>query len=224
MTDHTSAIGPKGGTSVDDGADATKRATAPVQRERATGRGPVLLVHPEYGPVEGLVGFGIFYLLVDRLTPALVSALSGPLPDLAPDTIRLGTAGLCWLVFGLTLLSIALTQLADNPRKFADSAARERFLDDHRPTESGLRLHLVLMVFGGATAVLAWDTAVAVLESMFPIVVAAGGPLPAVLSLGNAAILVAFFLGFAAYARGLDRLVVGGMREFLYRTYSGDWE
>ena len=59
--------------------------------------GPVGLLNPEFGPIEALVGFGVFAVLVDRLTPAAVAGLADRFPDLiAPFTTA--TAVLLWLV------------------------------------------------------------------------------------------------------------------------------
>ena len=185
--------------------------------------GPVGLLNPEFGPIEALVGFGVFAMLVDRLTPAAVAGLADRFPDLiAPLTT--GTAVLLWLVGGVTVLSIALDLLRTNPRTFTDPEARAAFLDAQRPSTADVRRNLVVMVLGAATALLAWETVVGVFEAMIPVVIEPGGQLPASLSLGNVAIFVVFFLAVAAYARALDRLVVGGAREFLYRHYTGDWE
>jgi len=185
--------------------------------------GPVGLLNPEFGPIEALVGFGVFAVLVDRLTPAAVAGLADRFPDLiAPFTT--GTAVLLWLVGGVTVLHVALDLFRPNPRTFTDPEARDAFLDAQRPSAADVRRNLVVMVLGAATALLAWETVVAVFEAMIPVVIEPGGQLPASLSLGNVAILVVFFLAVAAYARALDRLVVGGAREFLYRHYTDDWE
>ena len=124
----------------------------------------------------------------------------------------------------MTVLHVALDLFRPNPRTFTDPEARDAFLDAQRPSAADVRRNLVVMVLGAATALLAWETVVAVFEAMIPVVIEPGGQLPASLSLGNVAILVVFFLAVAAYARALDRLVVGGAREFLYRHYTDDWE
>ena len=183
----------------------------------------VRLLYPEYGPVEALVGFGVFFLIVEWMTPALVDTLAGPFPDLVPEPLTTVTAVLLWVVLGVTVLSIVLTLLTPNPREFGDRSERDAFLDANRPSDREYRFNLVLMVLGGATAVLAWPTFIEVLRETFPMVVELGGPVPTVWTLGNVAIFVVFVLGVAAYTRGLDRLVIGGMREFLYRYHADDW-
>lgn len=202
----------------DDGWTA-KRSSPDEQmtREGVAGeRRPFPLLYPEYGPVDSVVGFGLFYLLVDAVTPTLVEALAGPFPDLASGTVTTGTALALWAVFGLTVLTVVLTQAKPNPRRFDTRAERDAFLDANRPTEWDYRLNLALLVLGGSTAALAWGTAVDVLRGMLPVVVDLGGAVP---SVGNVAVFVVFFVGFAAYSRGLDRLVVGGLRELLYRYH-----
>lgn len=206
-------------------AESTPRETAddgPTEEYR--GRGPYRLLYPAYGPVESLVGFGLFYLLVDRLTPVVADALAGPVPALVPEPFATLVALLLWLVFGLTVGTTVLAQVRANPPTFGSANERDAFLDANRPSERDYRFNLALLVLGGSTAVLAWPTMLEVLRGLLPVVVTLDGTVPAVLTVGNVAVLVVFFLGFAAYARGLDRLVVGGMREFLYRTSADDWE
>jgi hypothetical protein len=202
--------------------DADQSTATPEQT--ATDSRPVRLLYPEYGPVEALVGFGVFALIVEWLTPALVAALAGPVPDLVPEPLTTVTAVLLWVALGATVAAIVLPLLDANPRTFDDRRERDAFLDENRPSDRDYRVNLALMVLGGATAVLAWPTFVAVLRETVPVVVALGGPVPTAWTPGNVAIFAVFVLGVAAYSRGLDRLLVGGMREFLYRYHADDWE
>ena len=182
------------------------------------------LLYPEYGPIDSIVGFAIFYLLVDALTPTFVDALALVLPDVATSTLTTGTALALWLVAGITALTVVLPQVAANPRRFDSRDERDAFLDANRPSEMQYKVNLTLLVLGGATAFLAWRTVLDVFRGMLPVVVELGGEIPPVLTAGNVAIFVVFVVGVAAYARGLDRLVIGGVREFLYRTMLDDWE
>ena len=208
-------------TSVDSTAgDSLGRSRGATETEE-TG-GPVGLLYPAYGLVEALVGFGVFGMLVDQITPAAVAALTDTYPGLV-GPVTTGAAVLLWLVAGAMAMAEAIEQARANPRTFPTAAERTAFLDANRPSEAHYRLNLVVMVLGGSMAVLAWNTVVDVLASAVPVVIDAGGTLPASLTLGNVAVFVVFVVAVAAYARALDRLVVGGAREFLYRTHTNDW-
>ena len=180
----------------------------------------VQLLYPKYGPVEALVGLGVFYLIVDQLTPVLVDALAGPLPTLVPDPFTTLAALALWGVAVLTLGTQAYAQLRANPVTFDSRAERDAFLDCERPTNGEYRFNPVLMVLGAATALLAWDGATGFLQDVIPVVIELEGDMPAAMTIENALVFAAFFVGLAAYTRGLDRLVIGGMRELLYRLYA----
>ena len=202
--------------------DASESMLSGHGTDRSRSPGRIRFVYPEYGPVETLLGIGLFYLLVDRLTPVIVEGLASPFPSLGADTVRTSLAVAIWVIAGLSLLGLVLTQVKANPRRFENAEGLNRFLAVRRPTDRHYRFHLALTIFGGTTAMLAWERTLAVLAAILPMVVAPSGELPATITVGNAAVLVVFFLGFAASARGLDRLVIGGVREFLYRAYRRD--
>lgn len=180
--------------------------------------GPLRVFYPAYGPIDSVLGFGLFYLLVDLATPLLAEALAGLL-GVESAAVETFAAVLLWAVFAATAFGAVLTQTADNPRTFDDRTEREAFLAANRPRPWEYRLHVALATLGGAVAALAWETFVVVFEALLPAVVELDGTVPAVLTPGNVAAFVVFFLGFAAFSRGLDRLVIGTLRESLYRRY-----
>ncbi|ACV10311.1 hypothetical protein Huta_0122 [Halorhabdus utahensis DSM 12940] len=187
-------------------------------------RHPVQLLYPQYGPVEALVGVGVFYVIVDRMTPVLVEALEGAVPTLVPDPFTTLVAMFLWAIALLTLGSQVYAQLRPNPLTFESRADREAYLDRKRPTDSEYTINLVLLILGATIALLAWNGAIGFLEDVIPVVVELDGEMPAAMTIENALVFAAFFVGLAAYTRGLDRLVIGGMRESLYRLYTGAWE
>jgi len=187
-------------------------------------RHPVQLLYPQYGPVEALVGVGVFYAIVDRMTPVLVEALEGVLPTLVPDPFTTLLAMFLWAIALLTLGSQVYAQLRPNPLTFESRADRQAYLDRKRPTDGEYTFNLVLLTLGAIIALLAWNGAIGFLEDVIPVVVELDGEVPAAMTVENAFVLAAFFVGLAAYTRGLDRLVIGGMRELLYRLYTGIWE
>jgi hypothetical protein len=187
-------------------------------------RGPFYLLYPEYGAIDSLVGFAMFYLVLDTLSPTLVDALATVLPSVAPDAIGTGLALLLWLVAGVTALAIVVPQVQANPHRFETRRERDAFLDANRPSATQYQFWLALLALGGAVSVLAWQTFIDVLGALLPFVIELDGALPSTLSPANLAVFVLFVVGFAAYSRGLDRLVVGVLRDLLYRSTVDEWE
>lgn len=175
---------------------------------------------PAYGPVEAAVGYVLFFLVVDRATPVLVDELAAPFPDAVPEPFTTYAAVVLWLVLVVLLLATVRGQLAANPRTFADADEREAFLDEQRRNRWRFRIDAALVVVGGAATVLTWDVFVAVLVALLSVVVVElDGATPALPGAEEFAVSVVFLVGVAALARGLDRLLVGGVRELLYRRY-----
>lgn len=185
-------------------------------------RRPAPLHYPAYGAVAALVGFAVFYLVVDALMPTLSATVAEVLPGIVPDPFTTLVALLLWGLLGLAVIGIILEQTKDNPREFETTMARDAFLDKHRPTRSAYALSLVLLVAGGVTAAIAWPTFIDVLEAMVPVVTSPGDGLPDAVTLERSVVFVGFLLGFAAFSWSLDRLVIGRLREFLYRRHT-DW-
>ena len=47
---------------------------------------------PAYGPIEAGLDYLLFYVLVDRVTPAVVTVFSDTVLDLSPSFVRFGLA------------------------------------------------------------------------------------------------------------------------------------
>ena len=218
LTDH----GPDG-ASAESGPDArgtdrsAERDSPTRTSSRTESRGPVRLFYPAPGLVEAALGYGLLYLIVDAVTPVLVDELAGTAPDLVPEPFTTLMAFVLWVALGATVLGVVLAQVRDNPREFATPAEREEFLASNRPTASDYLFAGALAVLGSALAALAWDAFLPALEDVLVVIVEADGTVPPSLNVGDAAVFVAFFVGFAAFARGVDRLAAGGVRELLYR-------
>ena len=59
---------------------------------------------PAYGPIEAILGYGLFYFLVERVTPAIVTVFSETVLDLAPSFIRFGLAVTLWFILIVTVI------------------------------------------------------------------------------------------------------------------------
>lgn len=181
-------------------------------------RGPFSLLYPEYGALDSLVGFAMFSLILETISPTLVDALATALPSVAPDAIGTGLALLLWLVAFVTALAIVVPQVRANPRRFETRRERDAFLDAKRPSTTQYTVWLAFLALGGTVSYLAWQTFIDVLSAMLPFVIELDGTLPSTVSLANVTVFVLFLVGFAAYSRGLDRLVIGVLRDLLYRS------
>jgi hypothetical protein len=76
-----------------------------------------------------------------------------------------------------------------------------------------------MVVIGGFIAYLAWETFLVTLENLVVVVVDLDTTLLTTLAPVDIAVFVVFTVAFAAVSRGIDRLVMGGVREALFRTF-----
>ena len=67
---------------------------------------------PAYGPVEGVLGVALFYVLVDRASPMVVSVTAELLPGVPASAIRTSLAASIWVVGAVTVVDQLRRQLA----------------------------------------------------------------------------------------------------------------
>ncbi|WP_458189107.1 hypothetical protein [Haladaptatus sp. NG-WS-4] len=177
-------------------------------RSRTDSRGgrPV----PAYGPVDAVLGFVLFYVVVDRATPTIVDVSTNVLPDLSPSLVGLGLAALLWFVFTMTVLDQVRRQFAAFGVGTHDAVGDTR---GHTTlTETQALAYLVLVLVGSVVAVWTFDsameTAVSMIRTVSTLDVAAFVPVDVV-------VMVVFFVSFGVTTRALDRLVIGGIRAML---------
>ena len=163
---------------------------------------------PPYGPVDALLGYALFYVVVDRVTPTAVAAAADALPDVAPSAVRFAFASLLWFVLVLTVVDQLRRQLAalgvgSHGEVDPDPATRG---PPPEPVALGSLLGLVL---GGSVAWLTFEAGLATVASFIDSVVRldVDG-----LLVVDAALLVVFFVAYGVATWSLDRLVVGAVR------------
>jgi hypothetical protein len=177
-------------------------------KERADPRRSPL---PAYGPVDAVLGYVVFYVFVDRATPAIVDALATALPDVAASLFRAGLAAVLWFVLAATLLDQLRRQLA---ALGVGSRADVRRAERPRAAPTGLQLagYLVVFLLGGVVAVWTFEPAVRAGISLIWIV----GTLDVTRFVFlEFVLMVVFFVAFASATRALDRLIIGGIRSVL---------
>lgn len=163
---------------------------------------------PAYGPVDAVLGFGLFYLVVRSVTPTVVDAVTGVL-SVSPSAVRFGLAAALWFVLAVTMVDQVTRQLAALGLFDHRSVGRGR--SPAIPSESQALGYLVLVVLGGVVAGWTFGPALDALAGLIDVLVPLDGPVP----VGDALVVVVFFVAFGAAAWAADRLVVGGTRILL---------
>ena len=161
---------------------------------------------PAYGPIEAVLGYVLFYVLVDRVTPAVVDAFVAVL-DVSASFVGFGLAAVLWFVFVLTVVDETRRQLAALGRVAGQPRARVW----SRVTPASLRTagYLVGLIVGAGVAAATFERALATILSLIPVVatVDAAGVDPA-----GIVVLIVFFVAYSVATHSLDRLVIGAVR------------
>lgn len=157
---------------------------------------------PAYGPIEAGLGYLLFYVLVDRVTPAVVTVFSGTVLDPSPSFVRFGLATVLWFVLVVTAIDQLRGQLAALGVGTHDGS---RLRVWSRVVPSSLRTtgDLLALIAGTAVAAITFDRAVEALLSLIPVVA---------FDLVELFVLVVFVISYSLAAHSLDRLVIGGIK------------
>lgn len=182
--------------------------------------GRLAVYSPEFGSVEAAVWLVFLGVVVWRASVALVETVRVVAPDVPAVPVR----ALPWLLLAVVVLGVAARELrrhrADNPHEFLAREVRSAFLAQRRP---GLRQFLrstALTVTGAAAVYRARDGFFTALDGFLFLAkrFLERGTLVE-FSPVNLALGVAFLVGVGLLARGLDRLLVGLVREAQFRRY-----
>lgn len=162
---------------------------------------------PAYGPLEAAFGYVLFYVLVDRVTPAVVETFIAVL-DASPSAVGFGLAALLWFVLVVSAGSELWRQLAALGVVGAGDPPA-RLWSRVNPPALRTAGYLVALVGGAGVAAVTFERAVGTLLSLIPVVASAtGGGVDAV----GVVVLVVFFAAYGTATHSLDRLVVGTVR------------
>jgi hypothetical protein len=163
---------------------------------------------PAYGPIEAGLGYVLFYVLVDRATPAIVTVFSETVLDLSPSFVRFGIAALLWFILVVTAIDQIRRQLAALGIVTYDEYQLRVW---SRVTPPSLRTagYLMALVAGSAVAVITFDRAV---EALLSLILAVATVNVVAFNLPEIFVMIVFFLSYSVAAHSLDRLVVGGIR------------
>jgi len=196
-------------TAAEEGSDVSTPGGTRSERRRFA------IYYPEYGILEAIVGYALFYTVVDFATPILVASLAADFPEYVPGAVQTWAAAALWIILGLTILGQLQAQASANPRVFGTREELIHFLRDERPTGWKYRLNVTLALVGGVVVWGLWSAFWNALEELL----LAMPDLDAVTVLAPETIgtIAVFAVAFAALGRGIDRLVTGVAREALYR-------
>jgi hypothetical protein len=117
--------------------------------QTTAGRRPHL---PAYGPIDGVLGFAVFYVFVERATPTVVDVFTAAVPGVAASTVGFGLAALLWFVLAVTLLDQLQRQLAAVGVGTRSAVARADS-EAGTPGETRLLVYLSGVTVGGVVAV-----------------------------------------------------------------------
>jgi len=163
---------------------------------------------PAYGPIEAALGYVLFYILIDSVTPAVITVFSDTVLDLSPSFVRFGLATALWFMLVVIVIDQTRRQLAALGIVTYDDFQLRLW---SRVTPSSLRTvgYLVALVAGTAIAVITFDRAVDALLTLIPVVAAVD---VVAFDLVELFVMVVFFVAYSVAAHSLDRLVIGGIR------------
>ncbi|SEP03706.1 hypothetical protein SAMN04487948_111109 [Halogranum amylolyticum] len=163
---------------------------------------------PAYGPIEAALGYVLFYVLIDRVTPAIVTVFSDTVLDLSPSFVRFGLATALWFMLVVVVVDQTRRQLAALGVVTYDDLQLRLW---SRVTASSLRTagYLLALVAGTAIAVISFDRAVEALLTLIPVVATVD---VVAVDLTEVFVMVVFFVAYSVAAHSLDRLVIGGIR------------
>lgn len=197
-----------------DMAGMERRRTA-AERDESPGVHPdqfgrVTYFVPAYGPIEGLMGFGLFYVLVDIGTPVAMEAFARTRIGIDPSVI--GTAGAIalWVILGLTVFGQAAEQVRGNPRRFSDREAAGTYLSAMAPSGARLRTWAVLFVVGAAITGFGLQVFLESFEALLEwSIVTVGSADARPVPFRLVGWFVGYSIGFSLFTRYTDRLVLG---------------
>ena len=191
---------------------------AVTEERRPAGQDGRWLLYPEYGLIDAILGYAMFYVVVSTVTDPIAEGLAGIL-GVGPEAIRTWFAIGLWVILGFTVLGQLTTQLKDNPHRFSSAEERRAFIERRAPSPLRYLGAILATAVGGTIAWLLIDEFLIAIVSVAIVIV---GPATITgLSLWTVVWLVCFSVGFGLFTFGLDRLVIGLVRDLIAITVIG---
>ena len=175
---------------------------------RGESRRRVDAYRPAYGPVDALLGYAMFYVVVDRATPVVTDVTDDLFPGVSPSAVGFALAAFLWFVFLVSTVEQVRRQLA--ALGLVSHAEVDPDPQTRRPPAEPVALgYLVVFGFAAGVASLTFERGIEVAVSLVPALAAfdIGSLLVA-----DLVVMVLFFGSWAATTWSLDRLLIGGLR------------
>lgn len=195
-------------TGYEGGRTAAERGESPGADRGNTGRATYFV--PAYGPIEAVIGYVLFYVLVDIGTPVAMEAFAATGIGVDPSVIGNAGAIALWVILGLTVFGQTAEQIRGNPRRFSDREAAGTYLSAMAPTGARIRTWVVLFVVGAAITGFGLQIFLESFEALLEwSIVAVGSANPRPVPLRLVGWFVGYSIGFSLFSRYIDRLVLG---------------
>jgi len=163
---------------------------------------------PAYGPIDAVLGYTLFYVVVDRVTPAVVEVFSETLLDLSPSFVGFALAAALWFILGVTVVDQTRRQLAALGVGSYDEY-QLRVWSRVTPTSVRTAGYLAALAVGATVAALTFERAIEALLGFIPAVATAD---VAAFDVVGVVVLIVFFVSYGVATHSLDRLVIGTIR------------
>ncbi|MFB6267258.1 MAG: hypothetical protein ABEI31_06340 [Halodesulfurarchaeum sp.] len=181
----------------------------------------IRIVLPEYGLIDALLGYLLFYLVVRATTPILARELSVIIEGFDASAIRFAAATLLWFILFLTVVEQVRVQLDANPRQFGTrEGARTVLTEEVNPRLTTLDGGGVLLA--GILVWIGYPMFVEQLQDLlatFIWVMEDRQPPP--ISAAGVATVVGYGLLYSIFTWFADRVVIGTFRLAIARQFSG---
>lgn len=188
-----------------------------ANRTQAAPSDGVRLWFPGYGPIAGIIGYVVFFLVIDAIKPAIVTTVTDLFTSVSPSQVGTMLAVFLWFIFGLTVFGITHDQLRKNPYEFTNRYELQVFIEEHRLPLLGYVLYTTLAVLGGIISLALWPSFIEVFSEFVLILSGEVSGVADTVTARDALTFVGFFLAFGAFSHGIDRLIIGGIRELIVR-------
>lgn len=178
---------------------------------------------PTVGGVSVLLALPLVYQLVSVATPILVDELSPVFPEVFPDPFTTIVAVLLWVGLGVFVLAAVTTDLFVRTIEFESRDAFITHLRNETPTQRWYALNAIRTVLGGAVAVVSYEPFLTAFGELIRMVVLTD-EFELALTVADGGWFVAFLVAFTLLTGGVDRLLNGGLRSYIERTHTEDFE
>lgn len=182
------------------------------------------LLWPETGGMKVLLEIALTYYLVVIATPVLVEQVSLLNPTIVPEPFTTALFAVVWFGIGTLVVWLVVTESLVTLHRFEEPDAVVEHIERGLPTRRQLLLNGGVAVFGGAIASITYERFLAVFVHVIDLLVIVAEEFVWTITIVDGLYVACFLGGFLLFARGVDRLFVGGIRTYLKYHYESRTE